>query len=201
MAIQKPQTFIFIGRSGSGKGTQAELLITFLKKADPGRDIVYLETGKLFREFIKGESYSQELSKRAYDSGELQPEFLTIYQWSDFFVQFAKENAHFVLDGTPRKYHEAFVLDSAIKFYDRERPHLLYLDISRECATDRLLKRGRADDSHLGIKSRLDWFDTDVTKALTFYEDSPDYLFHDISSEQEIGHTHEEILKRTGLVE
>ena len=47
----KQQSFIFMGRSGCGKGTQAKLLMEYLKKIDPARDIFYLETGAGVREF------------------------------------------------------------------------------------------------------------------------------------------------------
>ena len=59
----KPQTFIFIGRSGCGKGTQAELVQEHLKQIDPKRKVLYIQTGAEFREFIKGNSETQKLSK------------------------------------------------------------------------------------------------------------------------------------------
>ena len=57
-----PQTFIFIGRSGCGKGTQAELLQKRVKEKDQSSEIFYLETGAYFREFLRGEKYSNKLS-------------------------------------------------------------------------------------------------------------------------------------------
>ena len=33
--MNKPQTFIFVGRSGSGKGTQIELLQKYIKEQMP----------------------------------------------------------------------------------------------------------------------------------------------------------------------
>ena len=97
-----PSVFIFTGRSGCGKGTQAELLMKRLKEVDPNRVIVYLETGKLFREFIKGDTYSQQLSKKNYDEGGLQPQFLTISMWSQFFINIVKPEAHVIMDGRGR---------------------------------------------------------------------------------------------------
>ena len=192
-----PKTFIFIGRSGCGKGTQAELLVKFLLKKDPMREILHLETGKLFRDFIKNSTYTHKLSSKIYDEGGLQPEFLTVNLWSAFFIQSMQENVHLVIDGTPRKYHEAQVLDSAMKFYNREKPYLLYLNVSRDWATERLKGRGRMDDNRSDIKARLDWFETDVVKAIGFYRDNPDYHFLDISGERGVEEVHEEIIQRT----
>ena len=81
-----PKTFIFIGRSGCGKGTQAELLQKILEQKFREMSMLHLETGKLFREFINGKTYTQELSHFIYEAGGLQPEFLTVHLWSDFFV-------------------------------------------------------------------------------------------------------------------
>lgn len=199
MGIQ-PYVFIFIGRSGCGKGTQADLLMAHLKKTDPKREVVDLMTGKLFREFVQGGKYSNKLAKKINDEGGLQPEFLTISLWSNFFCGEMKPDIHLVMDGTPRKYSEALVLDTAVKFYGWTKPHVLYQNISREEAMRRLLARGRADDKPESINSRLDWFDTDVMKALSFFRDNPDYFYHDINGEQPIEEIHNIILQRVGLV-
>ena len=199
MKSEKPYVFIFIGRSGCGKGTQAELLIQHLNKVDPKREIIDLQTGKLFREFVKGSNHTHKLAKAINDTGGLQPEFLTIYQWANFFTEFMKPDTHVILDGTPRKYSESFTLDSAIGFYGWSKPHVIYQNISREEAVKRLLARGRGDDNIDAINSRLDWFDTDVKKALSFYEDNGDYFYHDINGEQSVEQIHDIILQRVGL--
>lgn len=199
MKLEKPYVFIFTGRSGCGKGTQAQLLIKKLKEVDPHRDIVYLETGKLFREFIKGDTYSQQLSKKNYDDGGLQPQFLTISMWSQFFIKHIKPDVHVVMDGTPRIHNEAIVLDSVVKFYHWPKPHVLYLNISRDVAVKRLMERGRMDDNADDINARLNWFDTHVAKALKFFQDNPDYFFHDLDGEVSPEKTHKEILELAGL--
>ena len=162
----------------------------FLREKDPAREILHLETGKLFRDFIKNSTYTHKLSRQIYDDGGLQPEFLTVKLWSNFFVESMKEDVHLVIDGTPRKFHEAQVLDSAMKFYNREKPYLLYLNVSRDWATERLKGRGRVDDNRSDIKARLDWFETDVVKAIGFYKHNPDYHFVDVNGEREIEEVH-----------
>ena len=47
-----PHTFIFVGQSGSGKGTQVDLLKEKLQKRHPNDEIYHLETGENFRKFI-----------------------------------------------------------------------------------------------------------------------------------------------------
>lgn len=190
-----PKTFIFSGRSGCGKGTQVDLLIKKLQEVDSVRSLVHLETGKLFREFIKGETYTQKISNKIYDAGGLQPEFLTISLWANFFIGQMKENVHLVVDGTPRKHHEAIVLDSAMKFYKREKPFFVHLNVSRKWAEERLLGRHRVDDNKEDILARLDWYDTDVVPAIQFYKNNPDYVFLEINGEQTVEDVHKDILK------
>lgn len=192
-------TFIFIGRSGCGKGTQAALLETYIKESDIKTHIIHLETGALFREFFKGSSYSHKLAHNVYKVGGLQPEFLTVHLWSNFFVKYMKDNAQLIIDGTPRKLHEARILDTALKFYGRPKPYVIYLNVSRDWAEKRLSARHREDDTKKDIQSRLDWFDTDVVPALDFYKNNGDYNFIEINSEREIQEVHDEILKRCEL--
>ncbi|MDP3661242.1 MAG: nucleoside monophosphate kinase [bacterium] len=191
-----PQTFLFIGRSGCGKGTQAKLLMDSLKKKDPKRDIFYLEMGQKFRDFIKKDGYTSALSNAIYEKGGLQPSFLTVYMWSDIFVNGFKDGEHLIIDGTPRRLEEAHVLDGALKFYGREKPALVYLRVGKKWSEEKLLVRKRADDNKEDIDARLAWFDTEVVPAIDFYRNNPDYQFVEVDGEQKIEKVHEDIINK-----
>jgi adenylate kinase family enzyme len=180
----KAQNFIFIGRSGCGKGTQASNLTEYLKKIDPSREVFYLQTGAEFREFIQGDTYTQKLSKKAYVTGELQPEFLAVWMWSHILIEKFKGDEHLITDGSPRKFHEAGTLDSIFSFYGREKPYLIFINTSREEAIKRLEGRKRLDDSATDVIKRMDWYDTDVAPALNFYRNNPNYTFLEINGDQ-----------------
>ncbi len=192
----KPQTFLFIGRSGCGKGTQAALLIEKLKKQAPARPVFYLEMGQKFREFIKKEGYTNTLSHAIYEKGGLQPSFLTIYTWSDIFINGFEREHHLVVDGTPRRLDEARVLDGALAFYKREKPVLVHLKVSRAWSKEKLLARKRFDDTDADIEERIAWFDTDVAPAIEFYRGNPDYRFVEVSGEQPIEKVHADIISQ-----
>jgi len=194
-----PKTFIFIGRSGCGKGTQAQLLIEHLRKADPEREIYYLETGQSFRNFLTENTLSAKLSKVAYDNGDLQPEFLAVWAWSHLLVDRMKEDEHLIIDGTPRRLHEAQVFDSAMKFYQRGKPKFVHINVSRDWSKTRLLARARGDDVESNIDKRLDWFETDVIPAIDFFRNREDYEFLDINGEQSVEAVHQELLTKAGL--
>ncbi len=194
-----PQTFIFVGRSGSGKGTQAELFMKYLnsKSNDP---IFYLESGQKFREFISSSSYTAKLSNEVMQKGELQPAFLAIHVWSHLMIEQMDQNKTLIIDGTPRKIEEAKILDEAFKFYGRKNIQIIHVNVSRNWSVDRLTGRGRADDKSIEeINKRLDWFDTDVMPAVEYYKNNPDYKFIDINGEQTIEEVQVEIQAKLGL--
>ncbi len=194
-----PQTLVFIGRSGCGKGTQIKLLHDILENKDKGSEIFYLETGQRFREFIKQEIYSAVLAKTIYESGERQPDFLAIWMWSHLLVESFKGTEHLIADGTPRSLSEAIAFVSAMKFYKRPQVTVVYMNVSREWSEKRLGERGRFDDVDADkVKRRLDWFDKDVMPAVEFFKDSSDVNLIDIAGEKTIEEVHAEIVQKLG---
>ncbi len=188
------KSFIFIGRSGCGKGTQAKLLAEYLKKTDPEREVLYIQTGEQFREFIKGPSDTQKLSKAIYDVGGLQPEFLAVYMWAHVLVEKFTTNENIIMDGMPRKLHEAGVLDSMFEFYNLKRPTIIHLDISKDESIDRLMARKRVDDNREEISKRLSWYETDVVPAIEYYKNNKHYKFLHINGSQSIENIHKDIV-------
>jgi adenylate kinase family enzyme len=191
--MNTPQTFIFIGRSGSGKGTQAEMLKAYLEK-EGSAPVTYVQTGQRFRDFTKGDSHTAQLAREVIETGALMPEFLGVWNWSSIFVESIKGDEHLILDGMPRRLREAHIFDSAMNFYERNMPMVIYLDISHDMAKERLLARGRADDNHDDIDRRLAWFETDVVEVLEWYERDRNYNFVRIDGEQSIEKINQDIM-------
>lgn len=189
-------TIIFIGRSGCGKGTQAELMRERINRLDDKkRHILYVEPGHYFRQFIRGSGYSSRLSKTIYESDERQPNFLACWVWSNILIEEFNENMHLIIDGAPRARPEAELLTTAMRFYGREKPTVIYLNVSREWSEERLLARGRQDDITLEkIDKRLDWFDKDVVPALNYFKSDPLYRLIEINGEQSIEKVHSDIV-------
>lgn len=190
-----PQTIIFMGRSGCGKGTQAKLIQDYLKTQDSARPIFYLETGARFRSFIDEENYTSSLSRKIMEAGTLQPAFIAIHIWSHEFIENLKGNEHIVLDGTPRTVSEIEALDTAFTFYNREKPTVFLIDVSPEWAKTRIRERGRVDDSRVGdSEKRLEWYETDVVPALRHMENAKLYNVITINGEQSIEDVHKDIV-------
>ena len=190
------RTFIFIGRSGCGKGTQARLLSEYLEKQNPAHKTLYISSGSELREFIKGETLTQRLAKEIYDKGGLQPEFLIVNLWAEALVKGYTGTENIIMDGMPRKYHEAGVLDSIFDYYKIPRPLVVHLEISNEESTKRLLARKRFDDIAEEIANRLSWYDTDVVPTIEYYRKNKAYRLIDINGERPIEEIHKDIISQ-----
>ncbi|MDD4989545.1 MAG: nucleoside monophosphate kinase [Candidatus Pacebacteria bacterium] len=188
-----PRTFIMIGRSGCGKGTQADLLLAYLKEKT-GMEGYHLETGKKFREFIKTEGYTADLAREIINTGRLQPEFLAIWNWTSSVIENLKPDMNLVIDGAPRKLFEAEVLNLALEFYKRENPVVLFLNVSENWARERLMARQRGDDKLEGINRRLAWYETEVLPVVEFFKKKKSYGFLEINGEQSIEKVQADIL-------
>jgi adenylate kinase len=189
-------TFMFYGCSGSGKGTQAALLMEYLKKEDPKGKILYIQTGQKFRDFAKLDYYTSRRTADVINSGHLMPAFLPIWIWTDFLIKNLDENDHIIFDGLVRRADEAPIFDGAMKFYARKKPYIILLNVSEKWATERLLERRRSDDKTEEIKKRIDWYRTDVVPTLDFFKNNDYYTFLEINGEQTIEQVHEEIIKK-----
>ncbi len=191
------ETFIFIGASGSGKGTQVKLLKEQLRKKSE-TPIFYLQTGQHFREFVKGNTYAAEIARDANKNGARQPDFLAMWLWSDIFVKNLTGSEHLIIDGSPRSLNEAQNLDIAMKFFKREQPIVIYLKVSRDWSFKHLMERaqqeGRSDDTPESINHRLDWFERDVMPAINYYRRDRDYDYIEIDGERSIEEVHQEIM-------
>jgi adenylate kinase len=191
----KLQTFIFIGRSGCGKGTQVALLQEYIKKQDQKRHIFYIETGERFRQFIKEHSLSSRLAAEIYKSGSRQPDFIAVWMWSHLLVERMTGEEHVIFDGTPRSFQEAQIIDTAITFFDRQRPHVIYLKISREISKARMIARRRMDDiNEEEIERRLNWFETDVIPAVEYFRKYSKYNFIELDGDQPVETVQQDLL-------
>jgi len=193
--LEQKKAYIFIGKSGSGKGTQAELLRKMLLEKNPNDKVIYEETGALFREFINEDTYTSDLANAIMRSGERQPSFLAVLMWGNMLLKTLTGGEHLIMDGTPRTLVEAYILETALSFYNFS-PTFIYVNISDKEATRRLLARGREDDKKIEeIKKRLAWFEKDVIPALLYFRRHSTYKFVEINGEVAVEEVHKAILK------
>lgn len=196
----KQQTVVFFGRAGSGKGTQAALLMEALKKADPSRKSIYVETGERLRKFMTGGSYSADIVRKTLNEGKLLGAYVPIWIWTGFLIEEYTGHEHIVFDGVARRPEEAPILDSAMQLYGQgERPKVVVLDVPEPEVRTRLIRRGRHDDVEEKIAARLRSYETDIVRSIGYFRQSPTVEFIQIDGHQAIEKVHADIRKALGI--
>lgn len=217
--FKKPLVIILLGKPGSGKGTQAELLGEKL-----GLD--YVGSGDLLRERETKKDFTGTKIQKVVDRGGLVLTPVIFKLWLDKFEKLKKRKnlKGFVMDGSPRRILEAYLTDEALEWYEWQRNvKVILIDISNKEAIRRLTKRRickkcgkiipylgqfremkncpkckgqliqRADDRLEGVKSRLRWFKTDVQPVINYYRKTTRLI--KINGEQTIENVFKDILR------
>ena len=194
----EPQTFVFFGQVGSGKGTQAKLLMDYLKKKD-GKEQVYVSTGEEYRKIITSGSYTSTLIKDSLEQGALLPDFLTTSMFINILVNSLTPEKHLITDGYPRTISQSEALSEMMKFYGRSLVKIINIEVEREEAVKRMMLRGRTDDTKEGIEKRFDEYVNNVLPAMEYLKGKEGFEFYSIYGEQSVEEVHNEIIKTLGF--
>ena len=217
-----PIIIVFFGRSGSGKGTQAQLLMD-----DFGFE--YLSSGDLLRERREKDDFTGNKIKELLGKGQRVPTFLVFKIWLNQIEVKRQENdwKGLIIDGSPRSVLEARLIDQVFKWYEWKNVNIILLDVSREECFNRLSKRRickncsrvfpyigkyikqeecdkcggelitRSDDHPEIIKARLDYYDKDVAPIVDYYQKKNKLI--KINGEQPIEGVYKDVLKALDL--
>ena len=132
----KPLSFALIGRSGCGKGTQADLLMKHFG------NLLYISTGDLLRNLAKLDTSAGKAAKEIMTKGELIPDFMIIGLWMRELNINLKDDQGVLFDGAFRRLIEAEQADEYFSLLGRKDNFFpILIDISKEEAFDRLTKR------------------------------------------------------------
>ena len=216
---KNPLVIIFLGKPGSGKGTQAELLGKKLR-------LNYVGSGDLLRQRKTKNDFTGTKLKKVVDTGGLVPTPVIFKLWLDKFEELKKKKdlKGFIMDGSPRKIFEAYLLDEVLPWYEwSKNVKVMLIYVSNKEVIWRLTKRRicqkckeiipyvgkwrevkkcpkcggklihRADDTIKGVKSRLTWFKSDVQPVINYYRKTKRLI--KINGEQSIENVFKDILK------
>lgn len=193
--MNKPYTFIFFGTVGSGKGTQVELLKKYLIENKISLDVVSTSTGSEYRKIIESGNYTGAIAKTTVKKGHLQPDFLTISLFINILISRMEENTTFIADGFPRTIPQSEAFEMAMKFYNRDSVHIIYIELDKEEAEKRMQLRGRFDDTEEGMARRFDEYINNVIPSMNYFKDKSGYTIHVINGKQSIKDVHTDIIK------
>lgn len=189
----QPNTFVFFGIVGSGKGTQITLLQDFLKK-NFNQDSLHAYPGNEYRKITASSNQIASLVKEILEKGKLQPDFLTNAIFTNILINSLNENITLIADGYPRTINQSEEFLAQMNFFKRGNIKIIYIKLSEEEAMKRNLLRGRSDDTEEGLKRRFAEYKNNVVPSMEFLKNK-DIEVIEINGEQSIEAVHNDILK------
>lgn len=130
---KRDNNFILLGPPGSGKGTQAQVIIEKL-------GIPQISTGDMLRLAIKNQTDLGKKAKGYMDAGRLVPDELVIAMIEER-LQNADCKEGFILDGFPRTLAQAEALDKLLEKLGRQLTRVIAIDVPDEAVLVRLAGR------------------------------------------------------------
>ncbi len=143
---------ILLGVPGSGKSTQAELLV------ERGK-LRWLSMGEVFRQKATPKQREQMLQGRLINSAEAT-------QLLDEELKDLGDSPQLVLDGFPRYNDQAEWLLEQNRKGNLKVTAVVYLYVDKEIVKERMLLRGRMDDNVDTISKRFDEFEQTSLPAI-----------------------------------
>ena len=182
------KVIFFLGRPGSGKGTQIKYL-----KEKTGFEVI--ETGELLRKKSLEDDFLAKKVKETLGRGGLIPTPLVFLIWMPRLVDFREKGVKGVIfDGNPRKFYEAKMLEELFEMFEWNDIYALHLNISPQEAKERLLLRKRSDDNEKDINARLEWFEEEVMPVINNYNKKNSLI--EINGEQSVEMVWKEIQEK-----
>ncbi len=160
---------ILFGPPGSGKGTQANLLVEKY-------DLLHISTGDLFRYEIGNNTELGIRAKSYMEKGQLVPDEVTIGMLRNK-VEANPGVKGYIFDGFPRTVPQAQALDNLLDEKGQEVSSLLSLEVPDEEITKRILLRGKTsgrpdDNDEAIIRKRIDVYKKETSPVFDYYEQS-----------------------------
>ena len=154
---------VLVGPPGAGKGTQAVRLAEQL-------DVPHISTGDLFRANLADETPLGLEAKKYMDAGDLVPDSVTVGMVKDRLAD-ADAAKGFILDGFPRTTSQADSLAEILSGLGVELEAVVQLEVPEEELVQRLLGRGRTDDTEQVIRRRQQVYRDETAPLLQYYAD------------------------------
>jgi adenylate kinase len=156
---------VLMGPPGSGKGTQARLLV------DTG-DWVQLATGDLFREHMSRRTELDRLAEGILARGEYVPDDVTVGMVRERLREIPA-HTRIIFDGFPRTVAQAEALDGLLREHGRSVGNVVLIEVPRQDLIDRISKRkhdgARSDDSPEVVRTRLEVYEQRTRPVIDHY--------------------------------
>lgn len=152
---------LFIGPPGAGKGTQAGKVAARL-------GIPHVSTGDMFRDHVSRKTQLGQKVEVIMAAGDYVPDEVTVAMLAERVSQ--EDAAHgYILDGFPRTEAQVDSLDRLLG--DDGLDKVVVFEVLEDELTDRLLARGRADDTEETIRNRFKIYLEQTQPLIDVYDD------------------------------
>lgn len=154
---------IFLGPPGAGKGTQSQALAQT-------QGIPHISTGDILRSAVAQKTELGQKAQSYMDRGELVPDQLMLDLVRERLTQ-PDTASGWVLDGFPRTAVQAAFLDALLQEMGQSCDAVINFEVPDETLIERLLGRGRKDDTEEVIRHRLIVYHQQTAPLIDFYRD------------------------------
>jgi len=193
---------VFLGKPGSGKGTQAQYFSRYY-------GWIQLSTGELFRKHLKEKTVLGSKVEEFVEKGDLVPDDVTFSLVKDFLDK-AGADSRIIFDGFPRNENQAKMLDDWSENTGAQLLAAVEFSLPDEEALRRLLNRNqpgkcpndgkRSDDSEDVIRKRLSDYDSYASELRSHYRRRGKYVAVDATkTPPEISKFLERVMLKNGL--
>ncbi len=159
-----PVRLVIFGRQGSGKGTQCARLVEAFGP-------VHISTGDMLRAAVAEGTEFGRRAQEVMDAGDLvSDEIINGIVAERLALPDVVQNG-FLLDGFPRTPAQATALNALLEEAETSLDLAINLDVSIEVVTERMVARGRADDSPEGIAQRLSLYEQETAPLFSLFAD------------------------------
>lgn len=156
---------VLLGPPGSGKGTQAELLVEKL-------GLTHISTGELLRDAAKAGTELGKKSKKVTDRGELVADEIMLGLITERLSRDDVKNG-FILDGYPRNITQAKALDEILERQGQPMVEVLHIDLDTETLVQRIAGRAaqehRSDDVEEVVRNRMRIYTAETAPVVDYY--------------------------------
>lgn len=192
--------FIILGPQGSGKSTQAQILVKKL-------NFEYIGTGDLIRNYIKKNNKLSEKIKKIINQGLLVPKNILYEKIIIPYISKLPNKSKILFDGIPRNTSQLGEFEKMIKKLKLTYPYLIYIKTSQEeifkrislrkicpkcntpfspydqayikniCPKDKTKIIKRKDDNLISLKKRLEIFQKQTQKVIKYFKNKKLYIY------------------------
>ena len=154
---------IFLGPPGAGKGTQAKVL-------SQSSHIPHISTGDILRSAVVQQTELGKQAQAYMEQGELVPDELMRSMVKERLTQ-SDTAQGWILDGFPRNVAQAAFLEDFLAQVEQSCDVVINVEVPNEVLVERLLNRGRQDDTRSVVEHRLEVYAEQTAPLIDFYRD------------------------------